>query len=96
MNLITLGYLWYRRSRRMLVKQVAEKQKSIIERSDLTLTTRIGRGASGEVWKGAFRGTEVAVKKIITSFVDNALIEAFEMEVAMMWYVALLNNPIMS
>lgn len=48
----------------MLVKEVAEKQKSIITRQDLSFTSRIGRGASGEVWKGIYRGTDVAIKKL--------------------------------
>jgi hypothetical protein len=43
--------------------------------------------ASGEVFKGTFRGTEVAVKKIITSTVSSAVIQEFELEVAIMWYV---------
>eukprot|EP00026_Physarum_polycephalum_P001822 Phypoly_transcript_01825.p1 GENE.Phypoly_transcript_01825~~Phypoly_transcript_01825.p1 ORF type:complete len:934 (+),score=138.65 Phypoly_transcript_01825:235-3036(+) len=78
------GLLVYRRQRRALVKQVAEKQRSNINRSDLTLQVRIGRGASGEVFKGTFRGTEVAVKRIITSTVNANVIQEFELEVAIM------------
>lgn len=47
------------------MRQVAEKQRSIIARSDLTLSKRIGRGASGEVWKGSYRGTDVGNNNII-------------------------------
>jgi hypothetical protein len=43
--------------------------------------------ASGEVFKAQFRGTEVAVKKIIATHVDSKVIQDFEMEVAIMWYV---------
>jgi serine/threonine protein kinase/ABC-type branched-subunit amino acid transport system substrate-binding protein len=74
----------YRRNRRRLVRSVAEKQKSIIPRGDLVLKDRIGRGASGEVYKALFRGTEIAVKKIVTSNVSKDIIEAFELEVAVM------------
>lgn len=77
-------YFFYKKKRSQLVRQVAEKQRSIILRSDLTLLFRIGRGASGEVWKGTYRGTDVAVKKIITSHVDKQVIENFELEVAIM------------
>lgn len=82
----TIGIIIYRRNRRLLVRQVAEKQKSIIPRGDLVLHNRIGRGASGEVVKASFRGTDVAVKKIITSNVSKNVLQDFEMEVAIMWY----------
>lgn len=40
--------------------------------------------ASGEVYKAQFRGTDVAVKKIIATNVDYKALEDFEMEVAIM------------
>jgi serine/threonine protein kinase len=82
--ILSIGAWVYRRNKRQLVRSVAEKQKSVIPRGDLVLNERIGRGASGEVCKGLFRGTEIAVKRIITSNVNKSVIEAFELEVAVM------------
>lgn len=65
---------------------MSEKQRSKIARADLVLQSRIGRGASGEVFKALFRGTEVAVKKLVTSNVGKGAIEEFELEVTIMWY----------
>ena len=39
-----------------LQKGVAD---SIIRLSDLTVDKRIGQGASAEVWKGTYKGTDV-------------------------------------
>ena len=49
----------YRKRRAELVRDVANRQKSQINKNDLKLQERIGRGASGEVFKASFRGTEV-------------------------------------
>lgn len=43
--------------------------------------------ASGEVFKATYRGTEVAVKKMVAENVDKDVVLEFEMEVAIMWYV---------
>ncbi len=48
----------------MIVKEVAEKQRSIIRRSEIQLGSRIGRGDSGEVFRGTFRGTEGRIRFI--------------------------------
>lgn len=79
-----IGIIVYRRKRYQLVKEVVDKQRSNISRSDLQMKERIGRGASGEVFKANFRGTEVAVKKIVTATADKFVVEEFELEVAIM------------
>lgn len=66
------------------MKDVSERQRSQIARADLTLTDRIGRGASGEVSKAVYRGTDVAVKRIIAAHASKSAIEEFELEVAIM------------
>lgn len=73
--------------RKELFKEVKDKQRSDLPRGDLKLMHRIGRGASGEVMKGLFRGTEVAVKRLVTNNATANSIEEFAMEVAIMWYV---------
>jgi hypothetical protein len=54
-----LALLYYRKRRAELVKDVADRQRSQINRTDIKFQERIGRGASGEVFKALFRGTEV-------------------------------------
>lgn len=52
-----------------------------IDIHDLHFGTRIGRGAYGEVFKGVYRETEVAIKLFVDQHVSEKLIEAFRKEV---------------
>lgn len=77
--------LWYiRRRRAQMVKDIALRQRSEIARADIKLQDRIGRGASGEVFKALFRGTEVAVKVLITGSASSSSVEEFMLETAIM------------
>ena len=46
--------------------------------------------------KGMFRGTEVAVKRLLTTNASKNTIDEFSLEVAIMWYVSLLLLPLTS
>ena len=69
------------------IKEVTERQRTVINRTDIELNQVIGRGASGVVYRAMFRGTEVAVKQILTENVSKDAVEAFELESAVMAYV---------
>lgn len=45
-----------------------------------------GRGASGVVYRATLRGTEVAVKQILTESVSKEVVNEFELESAVMAY----------
>jgi hypothetical protein len=86
-----------------MIKDMTDRQRSIIKRSDITLQNRIGKGmfgffemfffilailgASGEVFKGMLRGTEVAIKRLVTTHASTQALQEFELECAIMAYV---------
>ena len=77
---------YYKWRREQLIKDLAQRQRSDINRTEIKLLDRIGRGASGAVYKALFRGTEVAAKSLLTSSTSADVLEAFKMETAIMWY----------
>jgi serine/threonine protein kinase len=79
--------LYFNRRRKQMLKDLTDRQRSNIPRNEIKLMDRIGRGASGTVYKAMFRGTEVAVKSILTGASSSAAVEEFMMETAIMWYV---------
>lgn len=62
------------------------KSTAIMKTKRLTILI-IGRGASGVVYTGMFRGTEVAVKRIIVNEISAAAMQEFELETAVMAYL---------
>lgn len=78
------GYMFHKRRHAQLVKQVSERQGSEVTRAEFKLYQRIGRGASGDVYKALFRGTEVAVKSMTISQTNPAVIEQFQLETSIM------------
>ena len=52
--------------------------------SDLIFGQRIGRGAYGEVFRGLYRETEVAIKVFLEQDVSEKVLEAFKKEVAIL------------
>lgn len=62
---ITLALLYYIRNRRRYFNKIGieSKQNSEIPYSEISFGTKIGRGASGEVFKATWRGTEVCGPK---------------------------------
>lgn len=79
-----ISYYIYNKKRKQFVKEMVDKQRSDVPRSDIQLGKRIGRGASGEVFTAQFRGTEVAVKRLIAKSVSRSIIQEFQLESAMM------------
>ena len=68
-------------------------QMVLLSLKDLSLTTILGGGAFGQVWKGSWRGTPVAVKVLssaIQSKIPEKEIKSFEDEVNML---ASLRHP---
>ncbi|XAR68394.1 Non-specific serine/threonine protein kinase [Bertholletia excelsa] len=51
---------------------------------DITLGERIGLGSYGEVYRGDWHGTEVAVKKFLDQAITNESLEEFKSEVQIM------------
>ncbi|GFR40685.1 hypothetical protein Agub_g1276 [Astrephomene gubernaculifera] len=70
----------------MPVPQVVEPaaQYQDISPTDLTLIRRIGGGSYGTVYRGTWRGTEVAVKLLGEQNVDEGRIREFQAEVTIM------------
>jgi len=63
------------------------KQLPSIHLKDLSLSTVLGGGAFGQVWRGNWRGTPVAVKVLSAacqSAIPEAVLRAFEDEVSML------------
>lgn len=79
-----IAIIYYRRRREQLVKDLAKRQRSDFNRGEIKLLDRIGRGASGAVYKAVFRGTEVAVKSLLAGSTSAAVVEEFKMETAIM------------
>ncbi|KAF8067119.1 SIS8 [Scenedesmus sp. PABB004] len=61
-----------------------------IDPSEITLGQRIGIGSYGEVYKGLWRGTEVAVKRFLEQNLSPQLVQEFKAEVDIM---ARLRHP---
>lgn len=66
--------------------------------SELTFGPRIGRGGYGEVYRGVWGGTEVAIKMLFTDNMSEKLITDLRNEVELLWYVedynqGLANSP---
>eukprot|EP00026_Physarum_polycephalum_P000670 Phypoly_transcript_00671.p1 GENE.Phypoly_transcript_00671~~Phypoly_transcript_00671.p1 ORF type:complete len:807 (+),score=131.97 Phypoly_transcript_00671:1680-4100(+) len=76
--------MFVRYKRRRMIKDLSDQQRSLIKREDIAMHDRLGRGAAGEVFRGTFRGTEVAVKKLLASATSQAAVEQFEIETAIM------------
>lgn len=55
-----------------------------VQLSDLTFGPRIGRGAYGEVFRGYYRETEVAIKVFLEQDVSEKVLQAFKKEVAIL------------
>ncbi|KAG2386911.1 hypothetical protein C9374_001946 [Naegleria lovaniensis] len=83
------GFIFYKTRNTLLRKQMAEKNfKDKLDKSefnysasDLQFTERISEGASGVVFKGSFKGTDVAIKKMKITDTDDQEQEIFEKEV---------------
>jgi len=64
----------------------AKKQLApyVVPHDHLVLKTKIGQGAYGEVWKGLYRGTPVAVKRAIPVEINRYVIQKFREECVLM------------
>lgn len=55
-----------------------------IDASELSLGRKIGSGAFGIVYRGVWRGTDIAAKKLLEQRLDEATMNQFKMEIEMM------------
>ncbi|GMH39148.1 hypothetical protein BSKO_07046 [Bryopsis sp. KO-2023] len=55
-----------------------------IDDSEIELQTRIGVGSFGEVFKGVWRGTDVAVKRFMETDITKEMLKEFQAEVRIM------------
>jgi len=62
----------------------------IIDYSELEIEKSIGSGATADVFKGRFRGSDVAIKVLKTSNLNNNLIKEFSREVTVL---STMRNP---
>ena len=60
-----------------------------INPAEIVLGERIGKGSFGQVFRGTWRGTQVAVKKLhMPMLVDDAFVREFKNEIDVMRYAA--------
>jgi len=64
--------------------EVAVPDEWEIKPDDLMLGPRIGIGSFGEVFRGTWRYTDVAVKKLIDQELSGRMLEEFRMETSIM------------
>eukprot|EP00898_Chlorokybus_atmophyticus_P007612 jgi/Chlat1/7852/Chrsp66S07298 len=55
-----------------------------IEYADIQLGARVGTGSFGEVYRGVWRGTEVAVKLLLEQNITQEVLEDFRQEITML------------
>nr|AVG22651.1 MAPKKK4 [Plasmodiophora brassicae] len=67
-----------------IAKPVSQREHWEIDYSQLTFLTKIGDGAFGEVFKGRLWGTDVAIKKLKDSEVDDKVLADLKNEVAIL------------
>ena len=58
----------------------------IIQTSEIKCTDQLARGASGKVYKGLYKGTEVAIKVISGDVLNKKEVEEFKKESFMTKY----------
>jgi len=66
------------------VGQSALREGFSIAYSEIKFTKKIGAGAFGEVWKGEWAGTDVAVKKILKNDIKESDLGEFASEILLM------------
>ena len=60
-----------------------------VDSGEIIIQSYLGGGGSGDVYKATFRGTEVVVKVLNDTLMNNtAAIKQFKFESAVMWYVS--------
>eukprot|EP00002_Diphylleia_rotans_P035707 TRINITY_DN781_c0_g1_i10.p1 TRINITY_DN781_c0_g1~~TRINITY_DN781_c0_g1_i10.p1 ORF type:complete len:2527 (-),score=625.44 TRINITY_DN781_c0_g1_i10:128-7708(-) len=77
-----VGVFVYRRRVRSDIEQVHKKLFGLINPNELQYHTLIGKGASGEVYEGEWRGTEVAIKRLIQMNITPETLESFKQEIS--------------
>ena len=77
-------------SAKQQVSDSAMREGFNIQYNELTFEKKIGAGAFGEVWKGEWAGTNVAIKKILKADISEADLKEFSTEILL---VSKLRHP---
>lgn len=87
--MVAFGVLYMHRQRKQVVKALVqaeegERRNYRIDYSSLTLGEPIGTGGFGVVFKGEYRGADVAIKKLKSQVMNKTQLEEFAKESAVM------------
>ena len=78
------GYLWVRHHRKSGKYQRIKDGNAQAEINEISMGKRIGKGTMGEVYKGTWRGTPVAIKKVSTEGMGEDTLRSFEQDIRFM------------
>lgn len=82
--IVSVSVFWFRYHKKRAASSSKMTGNNQVDPGDIEYGECIGRGAFGEVFKGKWRGSLVAVKKLRITSTREDFIEGFEREIALM------------
>eukprot|EP00002_Diphylleia_rotans_P035225 TRINITY_DN7669_c0_g1_i2.p1 TRINITY_DN7669_c0_g1~~TRINITY_DN7669_c0_g1_i2.p1 ORF type:complete len:1355 (-),score=201.34 TRINITY_DN7669_c0_g1_i2:879-4943(-) len=82
--LVSMGFWYYKikLSKRIYVEKM--QMAGVIDFNELVFLEPLGTGSYGEVYKGLWRGGEVAIKKLLQLHRNSAVVDSFKEEISLM------------